>query len=144
MKRPASLRKLRQYSTVSSDNENLDVEESVPSCDAVLDNSKALSYLGRNSASFANLPDLGVTVTVTKERESWMRFKYEILRLAHTLKLKGWRHVPMSKSEEIDVERLSGALTNAVYVVAPPTNLPARAIESDEGTQSHIPRKPPP
>jgi len=48
-------------------------------------------------------------------------FKNEIIRIAHTLKLKGWRRVPLGGGETISVERLSGALTNAVYVVSPPS-----------------------
>jgi choline kinase len=59
----------------------------------------------------------------TREKDAWRTFKYEILRLVHTLKL-GWRRVPLESSDKIEVERLSGALTNAVYVVSPPTDLP--------------------
>ena len=51
--------------------------------------------------------------------KAWMTFKNEIIRLAHTLRLKGWRRVPLDAGETIGVERLSGALTNAVYVVTP-------------------------
>jgi choline kinase len=59
-----------------------------------------------------------------KERKAWSNFKSEILRLAHTLRLKGWRSIPLENSDDIDVERLSGALTNAVYVISPPKALP--------------------
>jgi choline kinase len=71
--------------------------------------------------------DLGSSANSTrkakKEKDAWATFKYEIVRLAHTLKLKGWRRMPLERSKEISVERLSGALTNAVYVVSPPANL---------------------
>ena len=58
-----------------------------------------------------------------KERKAWVSFKNEIIRLAHTLRLKGWRRVALDSGESISVERLSGALTNAVYVVSPPDDL---------------------
>jgi len=50
----------------------------------------------------------------------------------------------MEKSSEIEVERLSGALTNAVYVVSPPKNLPHRLDHTDTN-ESHTlkPRRPP-
>jgi len=47
----------------------------------------------------------------------------------------------MEKSGEIEVERLSGALTNAVYVVSPPKNLPHRLDHADNDTPK--PRRPP-
>jgi choline kinase len=76
-----------------------------------------------------------------KEREAWTNFRAEILRLVHTLKLKGWRKVSMEQSNEIDVQRMSGALTNAVYVVSPPKNLPLQ--EQGEDGQPK-PKNPPP
>jgi choline kinase len=50
----------------------------------------------------------------------------------------------MEKSNEIEVERLSGALTNAVYVVSPPKNLPHR-LDHTDNDESHTPkpRRPP-
>jgi choline kinase len=54
-----------------------------------------------------------------KERKAWLVFKNEVIRLTHTLRLKGWRRVPLDSGDTISVERLSGALTNAVYVVTP-------------------------
>lgn len=140
LRRPSSLRKLRRQSTVSSDTE-YELDQLVPSCDVVLDNSKTLSYLSGASASSL---DLSTSRTVTRDRQYWLTFKYEILRLTHTLKFPGWRYVPMENSSEIDVERLSGALTNAVYVVSPPSVLPPRKVEESDGTQSQVPRKTPP
>lgn len=112
----------------SSDTEFLDGDVVVPSCDAFLDNSKTLSYTGGKSggddaASLSNRKE-------EKERQAWASFKNEIIRLAHTLRLKGWRQVPLDSGENISVERLSGALTNAVYVVSPP---PESVLPRQEG-----------
>ncbi|KAK3363376.1 kinase-like domain-containing protein [Lasiosphaeria hispida] len=104
--------------TVSSDTEFFDGDVVVPSCDAVLDNSKTLSYVGGKAAA-----DDAASISSRreeKEKQAWIIFKNEIIRLAHTLTLKGWRRVPLDSGETISVERLSGALTNAVYVVSPP------------------------
>ncbi|KAK3694797.1 kinase-like domain-containing protein [Podospora appendiculata] len=104
--------------TMSSDTEFYDGDVVVPSCDGFLDNSKTLSYTGGKSAV-----DDAVSSSSRreeKEKQAWITFKNEIIRLAHTLKLKGWRRVPLNSGESISVERLSGALTNAVYVVSPP------------------------
>ncbi|CAK7229930.1 hypothetical protein SBRCBS47491_007416 [Sporothrix bragantina] len=127
--------------TASSDTEYFDGDVMVPGCDAVLDNSKTLKY----SASSTNIP-LSSSRTASdagsissrredKERQAWVRFKNEIIRLAHTLRLKGWRKVPLDAGETITVERLSGALTNAVYVVSPPADL-GGGLDSHNG-QGH-------
>jgi choline kinase len=99
------------------------VDQLVPSCEAVLDNSKTMAYTVES-------PELEPFTAKSqkkarKEKEAWDSFKFEILRIVHTLRLKGWRRVPMELSEHIDVQRLSGALTNAVYVVFPPKDLPS-------------------
>ncbi|GAB1311696.1 Choline kinase N-terminal domain-containing protein [Madurella fahalii] len=103
----------------SSDTEFFDGDVVVPSCDAFLDNSKTLGYSGGkaggdDAASISSRKE-------EKEKQAWVSFKNEIIRLAHTLRLKGWRQVPLDSGESISVERLSGALTNAVYVVSPPS-----------------------
>jgi choline kinase len=105
--------------TASSDTEWVDDDVLVPSCDAVLDNSKTQAYTGGqagadDSASLSSRKE-------EKDKQNWILFKNEIIRLAHTLRLKGWRRVPLDSGECISVERLSGALTNAVYVVSPPS-----------------------
>jgi hypothetical protein len=41
-------------------------------------------------------------------------FKREVLKLAHTLRCKGWRRVDLERFKEVGVSRISGALTNAV------------------------------
>lgn len=131
---------LRNYRRGSaSDSDYSDSEQGVPSVDATLDNSKALAYTG-------GLPETEtITIPLSKQRsrdiENWKIFKSEIVRMAHTLRLKGWRRVPMDACGDVEVVRLSGALTNAVYVVSPPKNLHAGKTES---SGSLIPRRPPP
>ncbi|EGS22941.1 choline kinase-like protein [Thermochaetoides thermophila DSM 1495] len=113
-------RSSKNLRTASSDTEWFDGDIVVPSCDAFLDNSKTLGYSGGKAAG-----DDTVSVASSrkeeKEKQAWITFKNEIIRIAHTLKLKGWRRVPLDGGETISVERLSGALTNAVYVVSPPS-----------------------
>jgi len=142
-RRPSSFRKLRSQSTAgSSDTEYQDDGGAlVPSCEAVLDNTKTLIYPDSTDATAESQMRKAIDPhnAASKSREAWTTFKFEIVRLAHTLRLKGWRQVPMEQSAEIDVERLSGALTNAVYVVSPPHNLDL-TFES----QSAVPRRPPP
>ncbi|ODA83142.1 hypothetical protein RJ55_01652 [Drechmeria coniospora] len=101
----------------SSDTDYVDGDAIVPDCDAWLDNSKTLGYSGGGVTT----DDLDEKAE--KEREAWLSFKNEIIRIAHTLRLKGWRRVPLESGTAIVVERLSGALTNAVYVVTPPKEM---------------------
>jgi len=115
-------------SRASSDTEFFDGDVQVPSCDVFLDNSKTLSYAGGKATA-----DDAASISSRKEekeKQAWITFKNEIIRLAHTLRLKGWRLVPLDSGETISVERLSGALTNAVYVVSPP---PKSIITAQEG-----------
>ena len=111
----------------SSDTDYIDGDVIVPGCDVYLDNSKTMSYSG-GGADGADPSADGVTSPsgdkAEKEKEAWTTFKNEIIRLTHTLRLKGWRRVPLESGNSISVERLSGALTNAVYVVSPPKDLP--------------------
>jgi len=88
----------------------------VPTCDAILDNSKTFAH-GIGASTDALSPRKG---SEAGHNDPWKDFKHDIVRIAHTLKLSRWRHLPMSLSDDIRVERLSGALTNAVYVVSPP------------------------
>ncbi len=120
-RRSKSRRNLALTRTASSDTDYFDGDVVVPTCDALLDNSKTLSYSGGKPTG----EDAASTVSRREEKEkrAWVTFKNEIIRLAHTLKLKGWRRVPLDSGESIAVERLSGALTNAVYVVSPPPGL---------------------
>lgn len=134
--RRSSMRRQRRYSS----DIDTDVDAEPPSCDAYLDNAKTLDYFGGSSSTHA---DLGAAPASKQDRQAWLAFKYEIVRLAHTLKVKGWRQVAMEQSHEIDVERLSGALTNAVYVVAPPKDLGNRGGDAI-GDSQPMPKKPPP
>ncbi|KAF4535567.1 Choline/ethanolamine kinase [Lasiodiplodia theobromae] len=136
-------RKLRRQSTAgSSDTEYQDGDVLVPSCDVVLDNTRTLAYSGGGIDEDDEDDQLTPGTRKVKEKQAWATFKYEIVRLAHTLRLKGWRRVPMDRSSDIEVERLSGALTNAVYVVSPPKDLPPR--QGEEGDIHPRPRNPPP
>ncbi|KAK0392870.1 hypothetical protein NLU13_2364 [Sarocladium strictum] len=120
-KHKKSLSRGSLHRTASSDTDYVDGDVIVPSCDSWLDNSKTLSYTG-GSVSTDDLA--GNSARQERDRDAWLTFKNEIIRAAHTLKLKGWRRVPLDAGDSVDVERLSGALTNAVYVVTPPSELP--------------------
>ncbi|RYP77826.1 hypothetical protein DL771_000923 [Monosporascus sp. 5C6A] len=121
-RKPQRKRSVQLHRTASSDTEWYDGDILVPSCDAVLDNSKTMSYSGGRSGSLEDRSS-SLNKKAEKERIAWITFKNEIIRLAHTLRLKGWRRVALDSGESISVERLSGALTNAVYVVCPPDGL---------------------
>ncbi|MCJ1251497.1 hypothetical protein MMC30_008731, partial [Trapelia coarctata] len=143
LSRRHSSRKLTRKNTAgfSSDTEYLDGDAIVPSADVVLDNSKTMGYTGGAAESTTDLTSS--SKRAAKEREGWLIFKSEIVRLAHTLRLKGWRRVPLDRGD-IHVERLSGALTNAVYVVSPPNDLPPAQAEGTSSSASTAPKLPPP
>lgn len=115
-RRRGSLRSALQRAA-SSDTEYMDGDAIVPDCDAWLDNSKTLGCTSTEDG--AEMPP-----RTEREREAWLTFKNDIIRIAHTLRLKGWRRVALEAGDAITVQRLSGALTNAVYVVTPPSHLP--------------------
>ena len=134
---------LRKASTIaSSDTEYQEPDIDVPSAEVVLDNSKTLGYSGGAATSEVDL--LNPNKRVLKENEAWLQFKMEIVRLSHTLHLRGWRRIPLDRGGDIAVERLSGALTNAVYVVSPPKDLPQTPSILRDSTFSLVPKKPPP
>lgn len=147
LRRNGSLRKLQRKQTAagaSSDTEYLDNDVHVPSSDAILDNSQTMSYTGGASDDSDSSDDELQRTGTHTDREAWAKFKFEIVRLTHTLRLKGWRRVPLEFSGQIRVQRLSGALTNAVYVVSPPDELPSRPMnEATNGSVSQT-KKPPP
>ncbi|KAL1957503.1 hypothetical protein VTO42DRAFT_5966 [Malbranchea cinnamomea] len=134
--RLSAMRALRRGST--SDSDYAEVDRLVPSADVVLDNSKTLLYSGGE----AEETDDGTNVGRHRGREYWLHFKSEILRLTHTLGLKGWRRIPLDAGGSIEVVRLSGALTNAVYVVSPPKDI--FNASRDDSTGKAVHRKPPP
>lgn len=140
-KRPTRRRTKGLRRGSASESDYTDAEAAVPSVEAFLDNSKTLSY-SSSVAADNDTADCSSSSKRAKDREAWLTFKTEIARLAHTLQLRGWRKVPMENAAEIEVTRLSGALTNAVYVVAPPKHLPAPKI--DNGSGPVVSRKPPP
>lgn len=129
-----SLQKLGRGGSYGSDSE-AEIERHPAAVQEVLDNSKTLSYASPSTT------DLSRKVT-GNSAEAWNIFKSEIVRLTHTLKLKGWRRVPAERSHELEVKRLSGALTNAVYVVCPPKELQQRSSYDVDGHP--VPRAPVP
>lgn len=136
-------RLLRKASTLaSSDTEYQEPDLDVPSAEVVLDNSKTLGYSGGTASSEVDFPN--PNKRLMKEKEAWSQFKMDIVRLSHTLRLRGWRRVPIDRGADIDVERLSGALTNAVYVVSPPKDLPQAPSIAKDSTTSLVPKRPPP
>lgn len=142
----ASIKKLHQRKASSaSDSDYFDTEILVPSCDAVLDNSRTLAYTGGASdeSDVSSSDELTRTASF-RDQDAWSKFKFEIVRLTHTLRLKGWRKVSMEMSNAITVQRLSGALTNAVYVVSPPYDLPPREEKAADGSIVPRARTPPP
>ncbi|GAP93205.1 putative protein SCO1 [Rosellinia necatrix] len=124
-RKPQRRRSVALHRTASSDTEFCDGDVLVPSCDGVLDNSKTLSYTGGNAEAEEATPTS--KRRDEKERAAWFTFKSEVIRLTHTLRLKGWRRVPLDGADIISIERLSGALTNAVYVVTPPDDMMGKA-----------------
>ncbi|DAA74104.1 TPA_exp: putative Choline kinase [Trichophyton benhamiae CBS 112371] len=138
-KRGYGLKGLRRGS--ASDSDYTDNEMSVPSADVVLDNSKTLLYSGGEADSDTLTQPEGSKPATSKDKEYWLYFKSEIVRLTHTLGFKGWRRVPLDAGGEVEVVRLSGALTNAVYQVSPPKDM---SKYSESTSSQGLPRKPPP
>ena len=98
----ASKLKRNSVAGLSSDTDFFGEEVMVPNVEAYLDNSKTLAYTGGTTSADAS------DKAKRKDQKHWVVFKEDILRLTHTLKLKGWRRIPMERGGEIDVARLSG------------------------------------
>lgn len=114
-------------SAAASDTDGVDAVATVPHIEASLDNTKTLSYAG-------GAADLSIAnVDKSEEQLAWQTFKQDIVRLTHTLGLRGWRRLPIDYADAIAVERLSGALTNAVYVVKPPKDYTLMQRKDDQG-----------
>ena len=129
-----------QYAS-SSDTDYFGHEVSVPECHIVLDNARTLGqFMVTPGAADEN--DEGGTEPGPDTKES-RDFREDVLRLAHTLGIRGWRRVPLDSGGCIVVERLSGALTNAVYVVHPPSTLPSETPKDEPTAANATSRKPP-
>ena len=90
----------------SSDTEFFGDEVLVPNVEAGLDNTKTLAYTGGSADAD---PDTDASDKAKKkDQKHWNTFKQDILRLTHTLRLKGWRRIPIEQGGELDVARLSG------------------------------------
>lgn len=144
-RKPRSLHKAsslrnRRHSTTggSSDTgtEHVERDIHISTCETWLDNSRTLSRTTGLSATDETGMPYSQTMT-SKERDAWSDFQYEILRIAHTLQLKRWRRVPLERSDDIIVERLSGALTNAVYTVSPPKDFASEG-STTERSDEHL------
>ncbi|KAJ5523918.1 hypothetical protein N7494_010568 [Penicillium frequentans] len=133
-KRPTRRRPKGLRRGSASDSDVTDVEAPVPNVEAYLDNSKTLAY------TMGVADETTDSIKRSKDKEAWITFKTEIVRLAHTLQLRGWRKMSMDKAEEVEVHRLSGALTNAVYVVVPPKPV----YKTENGSAPVHTRRPPP
>ena len=132
--------KLRRLS--SSDTDNAEPEWLVPESEVILDNTKTLRSKHAIRCSSQDLANLGKELGADSKELS--QFKEEVVRLAHTLGLKGWKRVPIERGRDIGLERLSGALTNAVYVVAPPRLLESQGSNKSVSVSPPTPRQPPP
>lgn len=142
-RRGSAARKLLKPAAHSAGNSDTDIGDSiatVPHVEASLDNTKTLSFSG--GASIESHPN--GDASDQKERKNWETFKQDILRLTHTLGLRGWRRLPLEHGATICVERLSGALTNAVYVVKPPDDMSLfkKKIAAADGTEIPMRRNP--
>ncbi|KAK5069619.1 hypothetical protein LTR64_008300 [Lithohypha guttulata] len=125
-----------QRSYGPSDTDGGDAIAEVPHIESLLDNTKTLSFAGGAADTSAEDDDK------TKEQKHWEVFKQDILRLTHTLGLRGWRRLPIEYAKTMHVERLSGALTNAVYVVKPPKDYTLMQRRDEQGNLVPVKRLP--
>lgn len=121
---------IRKKVVAGSDIDVQDGEEVVPWYNTFLDNSKTLSNSCAASETSTNALPPCATLQIEWERKAWMDFKFEILKLTHSLQIEGWKKLSFKYAGDIKVERLSGALTNDVYVISPPLNLPISTSNS--------------
>ncbi|TQS37160.1 hypothetical protein Golomagni_02374 [Golovinomyces magnicellulatus] len=120
----------KKPTSASSDTEHQDSDVIVSSCNIFLENPKTTSNPKENVVNFSPSDSLSMSLRADRERKSWIEFKKNILKTAYTLRLKGWKSFSFECASDIKVERLSGALTNSVYVVSLPLNLPSIATNS--------------
>lgn len=131
-----ALLKSKQKSSHGSETDAGDAVATVPHVEASLDNSKTLAYSGGAADTRTDAADK------TKDQQNWDTFKGDILRLTHTLGLRGWRRLDPEYGPAIQVERLSGALTNAVYVVKPPKNYTLLQKKDENGNIIPVKKQP--
>lgn len=141
MSRRGSSSYRRLFRKPSSEADHVDGDLLVPSSDVILDNTKTLRCSDKPSESETGL--MGQRPQSRNGNKDWLEFKNEIIRLARTLRLKGWRRVALDRGEDIEVIRLSGALTNAVYVVSPPKVLDVDHTPVNESNTSLSSKKTP-
>ncbi|KAK9454075.1 kinase-like domain-containing protein [Dipodascopsis uninucleata] len=66
------------------------------------------------------------------------QFKREILILTHHLGITRWRSIPISEYSQIKIERISGALTNAVFCVSPPPKYQFHQLKQEAPTGPNL------
>lgn len=127
---------LKRKTRQGSDTDGADAVATVPHIEAALDNTKTLAYAGGAADLEINDADK------SKDQKNWNTFKEDVLRLTHTLGLRGWRRLDLEYASAIHIERLSGALTNAVYVVRPPKDYTLMQRKDENGNLIPIKRQP--
>lgn len=127
-----------QLTTASSGNECIDHNLNIRYCDVVLDNPRTVPQSATTSTCDDESPSLEIPPCMG-DLDGRVSFKFKIVRLTHTLRLKGWRRVPLERSNGINVERLSGALTNAVYIVTPPDIFPELSHAKEDPASKPLP-----
>ncbi|ODQ65340.1 kinase-like protein [Nadsonia fulvescens var. elongata DSM 6958] len=99
-----------------ADSSGREDEDEIPGCNIFLDNRLPVDY-----------------------------FKQDVLRLIHVLKIPRWKMVDASMASQIITNRISGALTNAVYSVTPPPQLKEiiRLTETNDKFATKVLKLPP-
>ena len=140
LRRTSKLLSRKKSATAASDSDARD-EELVPSAEVFLDNSRICrSFGGEDTPRMDSISSQG---RKGDEDGAWADFKTDVVRLTHTLRIAGWRRVAIEQGPEIQVSRLSGALTNAVYVVSPPKVLHQTSVSrSDSNVQPMFKKSP--
>lgn len=131
-----ALLKSKNRSTHASDTDAGDAVATVPHVEALLDNTKTLAYSGGGADTGNDDADR------SKDQRCWDTFKEDTLRLTHTLGLRGWRRLDLQYASAIHIERLSGAMTNAVYVVKPPKDYTLMQRKDENGNLVPIKKQP--
>lgn len=64
-------------------------------------------------------------------------FRQDVIRLIHRLRIPGWSPVTIDMAMELDMTRISGALTNSVYSVKPPRYVKEMIKQEHAGRPYH-------